>query len=86
MDRRGRIYTRLLHELAHSTSGPHNKDFYDAQRFFMQVASTELGWPLDVNCRLCCHLATCSKEACPDCNWMEDPATCSAKSTGCGEQ
>lgn len=50
-----RLLTRLLHELAHSSSVAHDAEFYDAQRFFLLVATEELGWELEVNCRVCCH-------------------------------
>jgi hypothetical protein len=69
-----RLVTRVLHELAHSTSMPHDKLFYDTQRFFLNVASTDLKWPVKVNCRICCHNeGKCSKQVCPMCNWIEDP-------------
>ena len=86
MDSRPRMYTRLLHELAHSTPPlGHHQEFYRAQRFFLRVASTDLGWRLDVNCRVCCRTdGPCTKAVCPDCNWTEDPSSCDAETLGLG--
>ena len=88
MESDGRMLTRLLHELAHSWSGPHNAEFYAANRWFLQVASAEMGWKLDVNCRVCCHYdGGACRTACPKCHWIEDPATCTLKrKQNCGEQ
>ena len=69
-----RLVTRVLHELAHTTSEPHDKLFYDTQRFYLNVASKDLKWPVKVTCRICCHnKGQCSKQVCPMCNWIEDP-------------
>ncbi len=79
MDDLGRLLTRMLHEFAHSTSSAHNAKFYDTQRWFLRIASEELGWPLVANCRVCCHSTTPCAEACPSCFWVEPPETCTAK-------
>ena len=80
-----RLVTRVLHELAHTTSEPHDKQFYDTQRFYLNVASKDLKWPVKVTCRICCHnKGQCSKQVCPMCNWIEDPYDGCMR--GCGEQ
>ena len=69
-----RLLTRLLHELAHSWHGPHEASFYDAQRWYLRVATEELGWECAVNCRVCCGDATpggCVTAACPKCIWQD---------------
>jgi hypothetical protein len=79
-----RLLTRLLHELAHSWYGNHSAPFYDAQRWFLRVATEDLGWTIDVNCRVCCGYtgAICSKQTvCPKCNWLE--TGCSASGGKC---
>lgn len=81
-----RLLTRILHELAHSWSGPHDAAFYDAQRWFLRVATQDLGWKPSVTCRVCCSYpgAVCSKETvCPLCTWIE--TGCSSGRTWCGD-
>lgn len=73
MDDFGRLLARLLHEMAHSSGRGHDAEFYDAQRFFLKIASEEMKWPLVVNCRVCCHSTAPCREACPKCTWMEPP-------------
>ena len=84
-DPTSRLLTRVLHELAHSWSGPHNAKFYEAQRWFVRVASDELGWKLDVTCRLCCYSDSgCDPQTiCPKCTWVESDCT-STTSRRCG--
>ncbi len=85
-DAQTRLLTRLLHELAHSWSGPHNTNFYEAQRWFLRVATEELGWTVDVTCRVCCsYQGACTPEAvCPKCRWIETQCTLTKKSCGDG--
>ena len=87
MDPIERIMTRILHELTHSWSGPHDASFYDAQRWFLRVASEDLGWTLYVTCRVCCHYSgsVCSQETvCPKCTWIE--TGCRTGGRTCGAQ
>lgn len=85
MDDFGRLLTRMLHELAHSTGLGHDAAFYDAQRFFLRVASGEMGWPLKTTCRVCCHSAEPCESACPKCIWIEEnsPQSCSQDDSKC---
>jgi hypothetical protein len=82
-DSKYRILTRVLHELAHSTGYYHDRDFYDTQRFFMKVATEELGWRLDVTCRVCCETSVPCETVCPKCTWTEDPKTCNDTKEQC---
>lgn len=82
MDPIERILTRILHELAHSWFGGHTAAFYDAQRWFLRVATEDLGWNLAVTCRVCCGYtgATCSQETvCPKCTWTETDCAVNGK-------
>lgn len=76
LDSKWRLMTRILHELAHSTGYRHDIRFYNTHRFFLKVATEELGWRLDVNCRVCCESSVPCQEVCPKCTWEEDPKTC----------
>jgi len=81
-DSKQRLLTRLLHELAHSWSGPHDAAFYDAQRWYLRVATEDLGWKVETTCRVCCHYKDnndCST-ACPKCTWIETGCTANHKS------
>lgn len=84
MDDMGRLLTRMLHEMAHSSGIGHDAVFYDAQRWFLKIASEELNWPLVVTCRVCCHSKTPCTQACPKCIWLDSPDTCAATDRACG--
>ena len=87
MDPMERIMTRILHELAHSWSKSHDASFYDAQRWFLRIASEDLGWTLHVTCRICCYYpgSVCSQDTvCPKCTWLE--TDCKIGARGCGDQ
>jgi hypothetical protein len=82
MDPIERILTRMLHELAHSWFGKHTAAFYDAQRWFLRVATEDLGWHVAITCRVCCEYtgAVCSQETvCPKCTWTETNCSLSGK-------
>ena len=85
-----RLLTRVIHELAHSTGIKHDKTFYDAQRFFLKVATEEMGIKLDVNCRVCCEATEPCETVCPKCIWIDkdgkttlDPAKCRPRKGVC---
>lgn len=83
-DKESRLLTRVLHELAHSWSGPHDAKFYAAQRWYLKVATEELNWKLDVTCRVCCYLDPLKcKDVCPKCTWV-DPLPCPTIIRNCG--
>ena len=84
-DRYERLLTRLLHELAHSNvlARGHDPTFYDTQRWFLRIATAELGWKVQVNCRVCCGLekSRCTPDTvCPKCTWLETNCTTTAAS------
>ena len=83
MDDLGRLLTRVLHELAHSSGNGHDKVFYDAQRFFLRVATEQLGWTLLTSCRVCCDATNPCNQVCPKCTWTEGPDDCAPREKEC---
>jgi len=87
-----RLLTRMLHEFAHSTTSSHNAAFYETNRWFLKVATEELGWDVRVTCRVCCFYDAAKGRrpcggpltiVCPKCTWIE--SKCSARKThNCG--
>jgi len=67
----GSILYILLHELSHAWAGPHDAVFYEAYRWYLRVATEELGWIVIPDCKICCYSATdaCTKNICPRCIW-----------------
>ena len=87
-----RLLTRMLHEFAHSTASPHNAAFYETNRWFLKVATEELGWDARVTCRVCCfHDGLRGRRpcggpltaVCPKCTWTESKCPAS-KTRNCG--
>lgn len=81
-DPEGRLLTRLLHELAHTSSSdrkdPHDAVFYGVHRWFLRIATEELGWNLEVNCRVCSYsrLPCTAAAICPKCRWVDKEKIC----------
>ena len=80
-----RSLTRLLHEMAHFAMGQgvgHSKEFYECHRWFMKIASEELGWILEIRCREMCF-ASSKRNPCPKCVWQVPPARCNPSQSLC---
>lgn len=73
---RARMNTKFLHELAHSICCGHDTKWQSAFKYFLGIATNELGWICDVECGICTKYGVCSKSDCPKCTWIDDPATC----------
>jgi hypothetical protein len=73
---RARMNTKFLHELAHSICCGHDTKWQSAFKYFLGIATQELGWICDVECGICTKYGICSKSDCPKCTWINDPATC----------
>lgn len=63
-----RVMTILIHELAHTSSGPHDASFYKAQRQLLTIASEMM--KLQIECRVC-QTATDCTNVCPLCEWVD---------------
>ena len=73
---RARMNTKFLHELAHSTCCGHDTKWQSAFKYFLGIATQELGWICDVECGICTKYGICSKSECPKCTWIDDPVKC----------
>jgi hypothetical protein len=74
------LVAKVLHLLAHTVSPRHDALFFETQRWFVRVASAELGLDIPVGCSVCCSFQGACKDACPACRWTEacagPPANC----------
>jgi hypothetical protein len=73
---RARMNTKLLHEFAHSTCCGHEVKWQGTFKYFLGIATSELGWIVDVDCAICQKYGVCQKSDCPKCNWTADPSKC----------
>lgn len=89
LDRMGsvpRSLTRLLHEMSHlaSKENGHTAKFYECHRWFMTIASEELGWTLENRCRETCDMTPEARaSACPKCTWQVPPGECAPRPKEC---
>lgn len=74
------LVAKVLHLLAHTASTKHDALFFETHRWFLRIASAELGWDIPVGCAVCCKFQGKCRDACPACRWTEEcaapPATC----------
>lgn len=83
-DPRGAIRTRssllktLVHELAHATrhkepgEQAHSPQWKQTWLWFLEIATGELGWEVDIKCAECTFYGLCDQERCPKCNWLQN--------------
>lgn len=83
-DGRGRPRTRssllktLVHELAHATRFKEEGETSHSQRWkqtwlwFLEIATQELGWSVDIKCAECTFYGLCDRSQCPKCNWLQN--------------
>ncbi len=70
------ILNTLVHELAHATLifdelfNDHGPRWKEAYLWLANVATKELGWQLEVQCRYCKQYSICYQAACPQCSWL----------------
>lgn len=73
---RASLSKTVLHELAHSSrvKGPgedgHGPAWRENYLFFLEVATKELGWRVDMVCSDCSFYNVC-KPDCPKCTWVQ---------------
>lgn len=67
----------IVHELAHATrtkepgEDAHSQQWKQTWLWFLQVATQELGWKVDIKCAECTFYGLCDKQHCPKCNWLQ---------------
>ncbi|NBU17336.1 MAG: hypothetical protein EBS48_10085, partial [Actinobacteria bacterium] len=65
----------VVHELAHATrtkepgEASHSQQWKQTWLWFLHVATTELGWTVDIKCAECTYYGLCDRQQCPKCNW-----------------
>ena len=67
----------LLHELAHSNGAQHDDKWKDCFLFFVNIATTEMGWSVALKCPTQCKsYGICSKSNCENCDWLPNIEAC----------
>lgn len=84
-----RSLTRMLHEMSHIAADPdgqegHTPRFYETQRWFLGIATRELGWVVENWCRETCDVPKGREaSACTTCGWVMKPEECQASEAEC---
>jgi len=83
-DPSGRLRTRssllktVVHELAHATrykepgEQSHSQQWKQTWLWFLEIATSELGWRVDIKCAECTYYGLCDRSSCPKCNWLQN--------------
>lgn len=67
----------IVHELAHATrrkepgEDSHSPQWKQAWLWFLQVATQELGWDVEIKCAECTFYGLCDHSHCPKCTWLQ---------------
>lgn len=72
------LHKTIVHELAHATrfkypgETSHSQQWKQTWLWFLQIATQELGWKVDIKCAECTFYGLCDRSVCPKCNWMQN--------------
>lgn len=67
----------VVHELAHATrhkepgEASHSPQWKQTWLWFLEIATAELGWGVDIQCSECTFYGLCHPEQCPKCTWLQ---------------
>lgn len=67
----------VVHELAHATrhkepgEAAHSPQWKQTWLWFLELASEQLGWVVDIKCAECTYYGLCSQDQCPKCNFLQ---------------
>lgn len=68
----------VVHELAHATrhkepgEGSHSPAWKQTWLWFLEIATQELGWGVDIKCAECTFYGLCDRDQCPKCTWLQN--------------
>ena len=68
----------LVHELAHATrvkeegETSHSPQWKQTWLWFLEVATQDLGWGVDIKCAECTFYGLCDRTQCPKCIWLQN--------------
>lgn len=74
---RSSLLRTVVHELAHATriKEPgelgHSPQWKQAWLWFLEIATREMGWSVDIKCAECTFYGLCDRSQCPKCNWLQ---------------
>ena len=67
----------LLHELAHSSGAQHDDSWKDAFLYFVNIATSQMGWQVALKCPTQCKsYGICSRSNCENCDWLPNIEAC----------
>ena len=67
----------VVHELAHATrikeagEASHSQQWKQTWLWFLSIATTDLGWRVDIKCAECTFYGLCDRSQCPKCVWLQ---------------
>lgn len=68
----------IVHELAHATrykeqgEASHSPQWKQTWLWFLEIATQQLGWVVDIKCAECSFYGLCEQGQCPKCNWLQN--------------
>lgn len=74
---RSSLLKTVVHELAHATrykepgEPGHSQQWKQTWLWFLEIATAELGWGVDIKCAECTFYGLCDREQCPKCIWLQ---------------
>ena len=72
------LHKTIVHELAHATrfkepgETSHSQKWKQTWLWFLQIATQDLDWDVDIKCAECTFYGLCDRSVCPKCNWMQN--------------
>lgn len=68
----------VVHELAHATrykepgEDGHSPQWKQTWLWFLDLATGDLGWSVDIKCAECTYYGLCDHSQCPKCTWLQN--------------
>lgn len=72
------LHKTIVHEMAHATrykepgEESHSQAWKQTWLWFLEIATQELGWTVDIKCAECSLYGLCEPAQCPKCTWMQN--------------
>lgn len=67
----------MLHELAHSNGAQHDDAWKDAFLYFINIATTQMGWNVALKCPVVCRsYGICNRSNCENCDYLPNIEAC----------
>ena len=67
----------MLHELAHSSGAQHDDEWKNAFLYFVNIATTQMGWSVALKCPVVCRsYGICNRSNCENCDFLPNVDAC----------